>query len=86
MPIYLHYLTKDDTRMTRDACIKICAMFGWNTLAIQAFFIKDGWVFDEDYGFSWQDIVDQMHRRFDMKIDALNPKMAGFNEPCEGRR
>lgn len=85
--IKLHYLThKDDgTEMTKFAFQKICAMFNWNTLAIQAFFKKAGWVFDDDYGFTFDEVITHMQASFPRDL-GTHRRMTGFNEPCEGRR
>lgn len=87
--IYLHYLTHKESkqRMKRDAFMKMCAMHDFNTLAIQAFFAKEGWVFDDNYVFTFQEAIDHIHARFNrMHLTLQRFDDTGFGQPCEGRR
>jgi hypothetical protein len=85
MKIYLQYLTREDgTRMSKFAFQKICTMLDWNAPTIQAFFTKAGWKFDEDYGFTFEEVVEHMF--VSLHANTTASQMAGYNQACEGRR
>lgn len=60
--IFLQYMThsSDNARMTKLAAMKICALFDWDVQKLDLFFKDQGWVFDNDYGFSFDEFVTHM--------------------------
>jgi hypothetical protein len=86
MTIYLHYITNAaGEKMLKHGFMQLCYVLGWVQEDIESFLKREGWTFDEDFGFDMDETINVAHAAYDFD-NGRNSRKLGFGQPCEGRR